>query len=228
MAPLYLEAEPALERQPQLMDRIYKHQRWIYDASRKYYLLGRDYMITRLNPPPNGSVLELGCGTGRNLLQAAKTYPGANFYGIDISTEMLKTAGQSVYRANLADKIHLAYGDATNFDGETTFGHPRFDRIFISFSLSMIPPWREVLETAARHLRPGGEIHIVDFGACEKYPVLFKSALYGWLNLFHVQPVPAMKQQLEEAANVQNLKSEIKSLYGGYSLYGKITKPDQA
>ena len=68
-----------------LMDRVYRHQRHIYDASRKYYLLGRDPMIAGLNPPPGASVLEIGCGTGRNLVKAARRYKNASFYGIDIS-----------------------------------------------------------------------------------------------------------------------------------------------
>ena len=55
-------------RHRDLMDRIYRHQRHIYDLTRKYYLLGRDELITALAPPGNGSVLEIGCGTGRNLL----------------------------------------------------------------------------------------------------------------------------------------------------------------
>ena len=50
-----------------LMDRVYRHQRHFYDATRKYYLLGRDPMIAGLMPPANGSILEIGCGTGHNL-----------------------------------------------------------------------------------------------------------------------------------------------------------------
>jgi len=57
------------------MDAIYRYQRYIYDASRKYYLLGRDRLIGELAPPPGGSVLEIACGTGRNLVKAARRYP---------------------------------------------------------------------------------------------------------------------------------------------------------
>ena len=35
-----------------LMDRIYRHQRHVYDVTRKYYLLGRDRLIDR--PAPAG------------------------------------------------------------------------------------------------------------------------------------------------------------------------------
>ena len=71
-----------------LMDNVYRHQRHIYDLTRKYYLLGRDRMIAELDPPAGGSALELGCGTGRNLILAARRFPDTHFYGLDISAEM--------------------------------------------------------------------------------------------------------------------------------------------
>ena len=60
-----------------LMDGVYRGQRHIYDLTRKYYLLGRDRMIDELQPPVGGHVLEIGCGTGRNLIAAARCWPGA-------------------------------------------------------------------------------------------------------------------------------------------------------
>ena len=78
------------------MDRIYRRQRHFYDFTRKYYLLGRDRLIDDLAPPPDGRVLEIGCGTARNLVAAARAWPQAQLYGIDISAEMLGTARQIV------------------------------------------------------------------------------------------------------------------------------------
>jgi S-adenosylmethionine-diacylgycerolhomoserine-N-methlytransferase len=37
------------------------------------------------------------------------------------------------------------------------------DAVLFSYSLSMIPPYEEVLERARRDLRPGGRIAVVDF-----------------------------------------------------------------
>ena len=59
------------------MDRIYAGQRHIYDLTRKYYLFGRDRMIDRLDLQPGATVLEVGCGTGRNLIRAARAWPDA-------------------------------------------------------------------------------------------------------------------------------------------------------
>jgi S-adenosylmethionine-diacylgycerolhomoserine-N-methlytransferase len=67
-----------------LMNHIYSKQRHIYDATRKFYLLGRDQMIMGLRPPNGGSVLEIGCGTGRNLVVAAGTRRRARYFGFYI------------------------------------------------------------------------------------------------------------------------------------------------
>ena len=74
------------------MDAIYRYQRYIYDASRKYYLLGRDRMLEELAPAPGGTVLEIACGTGRNLIKAAGRYPDA-IAAIGLSPEARITNG---------------------------------------------------------------------------------------------------------------------------------------
>src|SRR5215471_5583614 len=104
------------------MDRMYRHTRHIYDLTRKPYLLGRDRLIAELGLEAGGSILEMGCGTGRNLIAAARAYPKAALYGFDISEEMLKTAKAAVTRAGLAGRIHLAQGDAATFDPTHAFG----------------------------------------------------------------------------------------------------------
>jgi S-adenosylmethionine-diacylgycerolhomoserine-N-methlytransferase len=170
------------------MDRIYRRQRHIYDASRKFFLLGRDRLIDGLDVPVDGTVLDLGCGTGRNLVAVVGRYPHARLYGLDISEQMLQSALRSIARRNLRTSIALAQADAVTFDGGRIFGVPTFDRIFISYSLSMIPEWRRVLDRAARLLAPGGSLHVVDFGQQAGLPARFRRTLQAWLGLFHVAP----------------------------------------
>src|SRR5215468_850631 len=131
-----------------LMNRIYRHQRHVYDFTRKYFLLGRDRVIAEMEAPEGARVLEIGCGTGRNLIVAARKYPGARCFGIDVSTEMLNSAIRAISRAGLASRICVAHADATRFDPQLLFGIGEFDRILISYSLSMIPQWCGVLDTA--------------------------------------------------------------------------------
>jgi S-adenosylmethionine-diacylgycerolhomoserine-N-methlytransferase len=200
-------------RHGDLMDRIYRHQRHIYDLTRKYYLLGRDELIAALAPPREGSVLEIGCGTGRNLLAVRRRYAQARLYGLDISEEMLITAR----RNSLGQNILYARADAADFDPQVLFGQPGFDRIFISYALSMIPSWQSVLASAARMLAPGGELHIVDFGQQEKLPHAFRFVLHAWLAKFHVMPRAHLREAVEQLARQQNAKVEFTAVKGGYA-----------
>src|SRR5580704_2331819 len=145
-----------------LMDRMYRRQRYIYDLSRKFYLLGRDEAILRLGAAPGASVLEIGCGTGRNLVKVARAYPESRLYGLDLSREMLASAAAALARAGLSTRIALARADATAFDPAALFGRAQFDRVLISYALSMIPPWRDTLALALDVLSPGGSLHVVD------------------------------------------------------------------
>lgn len=202
-----------------LMDRIYRRQRHFYDFTRKYYLLGRDGLIERLAPPPDGRVLEIGCGTARNLVAAARAWPQARFYGIDISAEMLATARDVVQRAELGSRITLARADATAFDPAWLFGVPSFSRIFFSYSLSMIPGWQDALVEAISWLAPGGELHIVDFGGQEHLPAWFRAGLRRWLRQFHVSPRDELQAELDVLAIRAGTLVRFERPYGGYAQY---------
>jgi S-adenosylmethionine-diacylgycerolhomoserine-N-methlytransferase len=206
------------------MDAIYRYQRYVYDATRKFYLLGRDRLIADLAPPPGGNVLEVACGTGRNLVAAARAYPGARFYGFDISAAMLDTARGSVRRAGLDNRIGIALGDATSFDAERLFGVGGFDRIFISYALSMIPPWRAALQASLHALSPGGRLFIVDFGDQERLPAWFKRGLRSWLAQFSVTPRDELAAELDTIARMPGVSVRHSQLYGGYAVYSVITK----
>lgn len=166
-----------------LMDRIYRWQRPIYDATRKYYLFGRDRLIEGLHAAPGTAVLELGCGTGRNLELVARAWPGVACCGLDISAEMLKVA-----RRRIGGQARLAQGDATHFDAGALFGRAQFDRVILSYAVSMIPDWQGALAQAAAVLAPGGALHVVDFGDCGGLPAALRRLLAGWLARFHVSP----------------------------------------
>jgi S-adenosylmethionine-diacylgycerolhomoserine-N-methlytransferase len=207
-----------------LMDRIYRRQRHVYDATRKYYLLGRDRLIRRLDPPAGSRVLEIGCGTARNLIVAAKRYPQARCYGFDISDQMLETARKSVARKGLGERVTLAQGDAGAFDTQALFGLPQVDRVFMSYTLSMIPPWQEAIELGARCLAPGGSLHIIDFGQYERLPGFARRWHFKSLNDFHVFPRRELPAVLRRIAGEQGLAMEFTPLYRGYAWSATLTR----
>ena len=201
-----------------LMDRMYRRQRHIYDLSRKFYLLGRDEGIARLRPASGDKMLEIGCGTGRNLVKLAQAYPEARLFGVDVSREMLATAAESTARAGLASRIVLAQADATAFDPWGLFGFRCFERVMISYALSMIPPWRKALAQALDLVAPGGSLEIVDFGDCAGLPRPFKAGLRRWLAAFDISPRDDLARALEELAAERGMTCEIENWFRGYSI----------
>ncbi len=208
----------------QHMDGIYRYQRYIYDASRKYYLLGRDALVDGMKPPLGGRVLEVGCGTGRNLILAARRYPDAKFYGFDVSEMMLETARANIKRAGFDDRIVVAQGDAGQFSSQDMFGVEDFDRVFISYAISMIPPWREALPEAFKAVAPGGSLHIVDFGQQTGWPRWFRSMLMAWLAKFTVTPRAELEQELRKLADQAGAELLFTRLYRDYAQLAVVTK----
>jgi S-adenosylmethionine-diacylgycerolhomoserine-N-methlytransferase len=177
-----------------LMDQVYQRQRYIYDFTRKYYLLGRDSLIENLSLEPGTRLVEIGCGTGRNLIAIARRYPHARLYGLDASAQMLLTAQAQLARAGLAGRVTLVHGLAENL-APAQFGQDQFDHALFSYSLSMIPDWRQAIVAAANTLSDKGQVHIVDFGDLKTLPG--KSLLRTWLKLFHVTPRTELLKSLE-------------------------------
>lgn len=199
------------------MDEVYRGQRHIYDLTRKYYLLGRDRLIDEMDVPDGGTVLEIGCGTGRNLARIAKLYPGVRLYGLDISEEMLKSASVNLQHAHCAQRTELACADAAHFDALQLFGRARFDRIMFSYTLSMIPDWQGALRQAAKLLSTHGSIHIVDFGQQERLPFWFSQSLSAWLRQFHVEPRSGLRDFALGLGGESKRSVRTGNVYRGYA-----------
>jgi len=208
-----------------VMDGIYRHQRHIYDLTRRYYLLGRNDLIAALKPPTGGTVLEIGCGTARNLVLTAERYPNAQLFGIDISAEMLKSAEATVSNNRIGDRVSLAQGDATRFDAEELFGVSRFDRVFLSYSLSMIPGWEAALHQAMQAVARGGELHVVDFGQQTGLPGWFGKGLKAWLARFHVTPRETLGDAMVAIAAEHHGELSFSTLYRDYARIASIRLP---
>ncbi len=203
------------------MDRMYRLQRYFYDLTRKYYLLGRDQLLEDMDVQTGERVLEAGCGTARNLIILAKLNPDAKFYGLDASSAMLETAQAKSDAAGVKNlKLKTALADDFTFDG--TFGlGGKFDKIFFSYSISMIPPWRESIENALKNLKPGGQLFIVDFYDQRDLPGPFSRFLKWWLAKFHVKFWPDLMPYLE-SLDSGGAKVTIKPLFRRYSFLARV------
>ena len=202
------------EEHADLMDGMYRYQRHFYDLTRKYYLLGRDRTIRNLDVPQGGTLLEVGCGTGRNMALAHKHFPTAKLYGLDSSQEMLMSARKTfATKATIPD---FRVVDATAYTPRE-FGTTGFDRILISYALSMIPDWERAVDASIAALNPGGQLHIIDFGQQEGLPAWFGSLLHAWLAKFHVTPRANLREVLEAQATENNARLSFETIGGGYA-----------
>lgn len=219
-----IEQSDSTEQHAALMDRIYRHQRHFYDLTRRHYLLGRTTMLAGLDPPGGAAILEIGCGTAWNMIEAARRNSTCRGYGLDVSQEMLATAAAKVAKAGLVGRLSLAQADAVDFDAVRLFGRATFDRVFISYSLSMIPAWREVIERAMHAVAPGGSLHVVDFGRLDGLPRIGRRALLKWLDWFSVHPRRDLEPTLARAAAKFDFEFEVDPLYRGYAIIAVLRR----
>lgn len=156
------------------MEQYYRFHARLYDATRWSFLFGRSALLrqaARLSQPRR--VLEVGCGTGRNLREMSRLFPQAELTGLDIAAAMLQRAEQKLRPRS--PHIQLQHGDYHQpLRGD-------FDLVLLSYSLTMMNPgWESVLRTAHADLRPGGHIAVVDFHD-SRWPI-FKR----WMGINHV------------------------------------------
>lgn len=100
-----------------------------------------------------GHVLELAAGTGRNLPH----YPvDVQLTVTDFSAEMLAFAGERASAARPDADVRLADAQALDFPEE------RFDTVVCTLGLCSIPDDARAVAEAARVLRPGGRLVLVE------------------------------------------------------------------
>ncbi len=165
------------------LNRYYGVSRHFYDATRKYYLFGRDAPIRALGSDLLWRrLVEIGPGTGRNLALLRRLRADAVLGGIEASDEMLAHARARCPWAT------LEHGFAEDGAIATLLGEPP-QRILFSYCLSMVHDRERALTHARRSLADGGEVVVVDFGDLDGLPEAVARAFRAYLHAFHVRPL---------------------------------------
>ncbi len=206
------------------LDRVYRYQRHAYDPLRKTFLFGRDRLIERLAEQPADHILEVGCGTARNLIELHRWRPEARLYGLDASAEMLKTAHAKLRRRGLARRIELRRGLAEELDHRATFGAGEpFGAIFFSYSLTMMPAWRQAIDAALANLGPGGRLYAVDFWDQAAWPAWLRSLLQARLARYRVRYRPEMLAHLHRLETRGQGALHLEPVFYHYAFFATLT-----
>ncbi len=132
------------------LDRLYRSPAIVEQRARTRAALGA-------RPGERG--LEIGCGTGLLTVElASEVASGGRVVAIDTSPEMLSYAAAHAVHESLADRVALACADARRLP----FRDAAFDWTVAVQVYLYVAEIAEALAEAARVLRPGGRLVVVD------------------------------------------------------------------
>ncbi|SKA99826.1 S-adenosylmethionine-diacylgycerolhomoserine-N-methlytransferase [Prosthecobacter debontii] len=182
------------------------YYRWharIYDLTRWAFLFGRKSIIqraaTQMLVPER--ILEIGCGTGQNLVELAERFPRAQIVGLDLSKDMLDQARPKLKRyGGRVGLLHQAYDQPIAVN-------TKFDLVVFSYCLTMINPgFEQVISLCRQDLSERGVIAVVDFH--ESRWAWFRR----WMGVNHVRMDGQVMEQLRQ--HFQPLICQISHGYG--------------
>lgn len=210
-APGLSPADPAPLGQSRLggsLENYYRFHARIYDATRWSFLFGRTAILdlAAASRPEPARILEIGCGTGRNLDLLARRFPGAEITGVDISAAMLERArirtAACGSRVRLRRQAYLAPLDPGR----------GFDLVLCSYALSMFNPgFAEAIGAARADLSGTGVFAFVDF-----YATRWRW-FARWMAANHVRMDGHLRPRLLERFGA--VADEVRPAYGGIWTY---------
>ncbi|MCH7552545.1 MAG: class I SAM-dependent methyltransferase [Chloroflexi bacterium] len=216
---------------------------WAQTLSLFQYLRWRRILVSLLDLPGGGRVLDACTGTAGVALEVAKRKT-ADVVGLDLSRGMLAQADTRVRDAGSQQRIRLVQGQAESLP----FRDATFDSVLFTFLLRYVEEPGPVLRELARVLRPGGQLLSLEFDVPPK-PVLYPlwvaytriglpllTMLHpGWRRvgtflgpsisrLYTSFPIPRLIS-LWQAAGVANVQVRKLSLGGAVVMWGRREAP---
>lgn len=147
------------------MENFYSGQAEGYDDFRKRLLQGREHVYQTLGQSEPCVWVDFGGGTGANLeFIGPNISKFSKIYVVDLATSLLGIVKKRSER-NGWTNVEAITGDATTWTPPEGFA----DIVTFSYSLTMIPDWFAAIDNAARILKPGGKIGVIDFYVSRKF-----------------------------------------------------------
>jgi SAM-dependent methyltransferase len=143
----------------------------------------RKMLIDSLNLKGNETVLDVGCGRGLLLIEAAKHLPNGKAIGVDLwqtvdqSGNRLEVTLENARAEGVAERVEVKTGDMR----ELPLPAQSIDAVVASLSIHNVPGKEgrsKAIHEIHRVLRPGGQVALLDFMATDEYLATLESL--GW------------------------------------------------
>ena len=119
----------------------------------------REALLGQADLKPRDRVLDVGCGTGTLVIAIKQRQESADVFGLDPDPKALARARSKAVRAGVRVQFEQGFSDAL------PYADASFERVLSSLMFHHLP--RAVKEGTLREvvrvLRPGGELHLLDF-----------------------------------------------------------------
>lgn len=105
------------------------------------------------------NLLDIGCGSGGNVLHLARSTGLARATGFDVEMPVIEVARQRAFEENLDDRVEFVRADP----GPLPFGDASFDVVFSKDAFLHVPDKADLAREIFRVLVPGGQIAAGDW-----------------------------------------------------------------
>lgn len=120
-------------------------------------------LIAQAELRPGHRVLDIGCGTATLTIAVKRSQPEAEVIGLDGDPEVLRLAAAKIAAAGVTVALDQSLSD------RLPYADASFDRVLTSLLLHHLTAEtkRRTLAEIRRVLRPGGQVHIADWGKAQ-------------------------------------------------------------
>ena len=171
---------------------------------------------------PGQTVLDIGCGTGTLTLLIKQAHPNVIVHGLDIDTEILQLAQNKADAAGLELKLQQGSAICLPYPDQS------FDHVFTSLMMHHLitADKQSMLREAFRVLKPGGQLHVADFGAPHTPDMWVISLFVRWFEEVHDNALDLLPVFMREAGfEPVRATKHFRSLFGTVTLHCAI-KPE--
>ena len=152
--------------------------------------------------PTRCRVLEIGCGSGENLLPMAAQLPGAVFFGVDLAETSIREAGAAARAAGLTNIEWLA-ADLTKLNAAE---HGRWDYIIAHGVFSWVPEVvRRALLRVCRDLLTENGVAFISYNA---FPGGHVRGMLREMLLYHVDSAAEPKIKINQGRALLKLLTD--------------------